>query len=420
MDFSEHFEAIVQDLINKIQNTVNDRVLESIEQNIAKKLETFDFNSVITAAVAPSIEQRVSDLKFDTRAINQAINAVATETAASLASDLRKQVETEVHNEIHNLDVKALISDKVTETITNRLGTLTFPEASIPWAAVSLADVKLTGDAITGGIIKQFGSTGIDDQATKCQVTILDSHLVAEVPILTTGVDVRGDAAISGNLVLNGEIDSSTTGFKKLLEKTTTAVRDSLNDELFAGFSNFVATNIREGGIDFSEVLINGRLVLSESKLGPSVVNSNLKTVGELEELQVRGESYLSKTLYVSGRRVGINTLEPSSALTIWDEEVEIVAAKAKQNTGYFGTIRPATLVLGANGKENISLDIDGSVTINDLRLGALPLGTASTDPNWEGRAGEIVFNDSPAVGRPIGWVCLGGTRWAFFGTIQE
>lgn len=420
MDFSNHFEAIVQDIVSKIQDTVNDRVTESIEQNIAQKLASFNFDAVVATAVAPSIERRVADLKFDTRAINQAINEVAATTSASLAADLRKQVEEEVYNEIRNLDVKAMISDKVGDVINNRLGSLTFPEASIPWQSIDTGAATISGDLISGGIIKQFGSTGIDDQATKCQLTILDTHVVVESPILTTGVDVRGDATVSGKLVISGEIDSSASGYKQLLASTTTAVRESLNDELFAGFSDFVATNIRERGIDFSEVLINGRLVLSETKLGPSVATSHLKRVGELEELQVRGESYLSRTLYTTEKRVGINTLEPSAALTVWDEEVEIVTAKLKQNVGYVGSKRPVTVILGANNKENLSLDIDGSVTISDLRLGALPLSTASMEPNWSGRAGEIVFNDSPGIGKPIGWVCLDGTRWGFFGVIQE
>jgi hypothetical protein len=75
---------------------------------------------------------------------------------------------------------------------------------------------------------------------------------------------------------------------------------------------------------------------------------------------------------------------------------------------------------LGSSGKDNISLEPDGSVTINDLRLGALPISTASSQPTWSGIAGEIVFNDSPKIGVPIGWVCLEGHRWANFGTIAE
>ena len=128
----------------------------------------------------------------------------------------------------------------------------------------------------------------------------------------------------------------------------------------------------------------------------------------------------LDSTLYVSQKRVGINTLEPSYALTVWDGEIEVAINKINQQRAFVGTHRPIAVTLGSNSKDNISLDIDGSVTINDLRLGAVPIGTASSIPNWEGRSGEILFNDSPQVGQPIGWVCLGGHRWGTFGLVLE
>ena len=32
---------------------------------------------------------------------------------------------------------------------------------------------------------------------------------------------------------------------------------------------------------------------------------------------------------------------------------------------------------------------------------------------------GTIVWNENPAQGGPVGWICLGGTRWAKFGIIE-
>ena len=192
------------------------------------------------------------------------------------------------------------------------------------------------------------------------------------------------------------------------------------NESLFKEYSTLLTTELKEKGIDASAVMLNGRQLITDGELGPSIVKSNLRRVGELTELQVRGETLLDNTVFVAGKRVGINTLEPAGALAIWDEEVELVVRKKSNNTGYIGSTRDVSFIIGSNNKENICIDPDGSVTIADLRLGALPISTASTEPNWPGRAGEIIFNDSPAVGKPIGWVCLEGHRWANFGTIQE
>lgn len=332
---------------------------------------------------------------------------------------LTEELVIQVREHLSTLNFRELVTEQVTKVLEDKISKFNFPEKTVPASALNFTDCKITGDNIQGGIIQNFGSTGIDDQATKCQLTILDTHVVVETPILTTGLDVRGDTKIAGNLTIDGQLAPDSTAMKQIISDTVNAVKDSLNEELFQGFSDLVTQNIREKGIDFKEVLINSKLVLAEDRLGPSITRSNLTRVGELEELQVKGEAFLGRTLFAVGNRVGINTLEPSAALSVWDEEVEVVVKKSKKDRGYIGTERKIGLSLGVGGQENLSLDTDGSVTINDLRLGALPLSTVSQEPNWSGRAGEIVFNDSPAVGNPIGWVCLEGHRWGSFGIIQ-
>lgn len=346
----------------------------------------------------------------------------------SIFENLTQQVQEQVTNEIvvavmrqiATMDFKSMVADQIKELIKDKANKLSFPDGSIPASAVNLTNFTISGDAIDGGVIKNFGSTGIEDKASKCQVTILDTHLVVESPILTTGIDVRGDAKIDGNLSITGVIDKDTNAFKALVSDTVAEVQQTINDDLFQKYNTSIYELIRKRGVEFTEVSINNKSVLTETKLGPSVVWSNLQRVGELEELQVRGETLLGRTLYAANKRIGINTIEPSSALTIWDEEIEIVAGKKKQNCGFIGTNRQTVLVLGTGGKENIQLDVDGSVTVSDLRLGAVSLSTASAEPSWDGITGEIVFNDSPGVDKPIGWVCLEGHRWGKFGIIQE
>jgi hypothetical protein len=236
----------------------------------------------------------------------------------------------------------------------------------------------------------------------------LDNAVVVEQKIVTTGLDVRGtvraDSLNVGNLKISGTLDSDSPIISQIVEQ-------SKNDTL---------RTIANNGLETSQIVFDNKVLLNEQTLGPSVLTSHLRKTGTLESLQTKGETLLDDTLYVRNRRVGVNTLEPSYAFTVWDEETETVIMKFSKNQTFIGSQRPHTVTLGAGGQENISLDPDGSVTINDLRLGALPLGTASSSPNWSGRTGEIVFNDSPQIGQPIGWVCLQGHRWAKFGIITD
>jgi hypothetical protein len=165
--------------------------------------------------------------------------------------------------------------------------------------------------------------------------------------------------------------------------------------------------------------LLNGAEAIVGNQLGSTIINSNLQQLGLLKELQVSGEAIVAETLYVTPRRVGINTIEPSGALAIWDQEVEIVAAKKSADTGSFGTPRQQRFVLTANNKENIVLETDGSATINELRMGSMKFSAAAQPPNYVGERGHVVWNNNPNPGGPMGWICLGATNWANFGIID-
>ena len=65
-------------------------------------------------------------------------------------------------------------------------------------------------------------------------------------------------------------------------------------------------------------------------------------------------------------------------------------------------------------------LDTDGSTKISKLRIGNVSLNCFDEMPNWEGKIGDIVFNEEPKVNAPMGWICLGGARWACLPKITE
>lgn len=420
MDINNQLSSIVETLVEEIKKQLEVQAKDSITAYLDSALAEFDLDSKITKLANAQLFQKVNDYQFPVGEIRKQLDATGAQAIAELRSSVEQKVVDEVNQQIAKIDFGKIVRDYISDSIANNFKNFTFPDKSISASSIKTDQLILSGDQINGGIIQNFSSTGIDDKATECQVTILDTHVVVEKPLLTTGIEVKGSVNIDGNLNVKGQIPVESELFKSLIKNSVDAVTDALNDDFFKKYSTIVYDEIKEKGINAGGITLNGKNLVTENELGNSIVKSNLRRLGELTELQVRGETLLDNTLYVSGKRVGINTLEPSGALAIWDEEVELVVRKKSHDTGYIGSTRDITFILGSNNKENISLDPDGSVTINDLRLGALPISTCSTEPNWSGRAGEIVFNDSPAIGLPIGWVCLSGHRWAKFGIIQE
>ena len=197
------------------------------------------------------------------------------------------------------------------------------------------------------------------------------------------------------------------------------AVRDSLDAELFKSYSQIIFDQIKNNGIDLDIITTDGKDVVKGNQLGYHISDTNIQRLGLVKDLQTQGEAYLCETAYVTNGRLGINTMEPSAPLSVWDQEVEINVSKLRQNTGYLHTPRHQSLVLGANGKENLILGPDGSVEVESISIGNVPMSSASVIPNYVGITGQIVWNESPAPGSASGWVCLGGTRWAKLSTVE-
>jgi NDP-sugar pyrophosphorylase family protein len=400
MQIGDQLTTIVQSIVDEIKSKVDAELASTIATELAAQISAYDFDSKLAALAEPVVTRKIAEFPIDTAHINAEIGRIGTATITNLKDTIAAQVAVAAKEYVDNIDVVPLINSALTAYITSAK----FPAGSIAAQAVNFNDFTLSGDHVRGGIIAEFGSTGIDDRATQCQLTILDNAVVVEQTVVATGLQIKGGAKISGDLTIDGELAADSSAVKVLTE----TIRDN------------TLASIAEAGVVAPKLVFNDKTIIDDKEIAPSVLKSNLRKVGTLEDLQTRGETLLDNTLYVSQKRVGVNTLEPTYALTVWDDDVEVAVNKLGKGRAFIGSHRPINVTLGANGKENLSLDIDGSVTINDLRLGALPLTTASTEPNWAGRAGEIAFNDSPKIGQPIGWVCLEGHRWAKFGIILE
>lgn len=402
MNIGDQLNTIVDAIVADIKSKVDASISQTIQAEIALAVENYDFDKALTELAEPKIDSLVTNYPVPVADITKEIGLIGANVIGNFETTITQKVLEAAKLHLENIDVTPLIES----SLKKYLQSAQFPKNSISSQAVNFAEHRLSGDYVEGGIIKNFASTGIEDQAARCQITVTDKAVIVEPPILTRGIQVKGNAKVEETLIVN------KLNVNEFAGNATVQLAEDIMQHTLA--------TVAEKGLVAPKLMFKDRVLLDEEGLAPSIVNSNLRRVGVLQELQTRGESLLDNTLYISNKRVGINTLEPSYALTVWDDDVEVAVHKLSQNRAFIGTERPINVTLGANGQTNISLEADGSVTINDLRLGALPLSTASNTPNWSGRAGEIVFNDSPNIGQPIGWVCLEGHRWARFGIIQD
>ncbi len=115
---------------------------------------------------------------------------------------------------------------------------------------------------------------------------------------------------------------------------------------------------------------INKLPVISFDTLGQSVVNSNLRKVGTLKTLNVAGAVNFGDWMFFNPnhQRIGINTENPSGALTIAENNVELVLSSYKVNVGYIGTYNNADLDIGTDNTTRISIKNTGDIDVGNSK----------------------------------------------------
>ena len=265
----------------------------------------------------------------------------------------------------------------------------------------------ISGDYISGGTITNFSSTGIVDEASHTMVHLDDDGLSVD------------------NIVTNDiEVDNITVSGKMTVKNMTIEFQQ---EEIGTNI------NLHKAGL----IYIGNDCIMSRSELGSSVVYSNLRKVGRLTNLTVDGRFDAGYTLTVNDMKnqVGINTEEPIGALHVVSGGGAEVVIDGSGADGYIGTARNQSLMFGTDSlrKENPayltidtighvyisnSLDVKGDIKFNSTKF---TTGYETPAPGWHERA-EIIWNQDPSIGMPIGWVCLEAGdpgKWATFGTIE-
>jgi len=328
----------------------------------------------------------------------------------SVQQFMENVAEQLTHDPVWIDKIEKLVTYQMTSRLVERLSTINLD-------TLITAEVDRSIDKWQDRLKKDFKTTGIVDQGIKVELTVLDEAVVVENQLIASRLLIDKDAVVSGttvlnNLIVKGTINTDNHAWDEISSRAAVAAIDLLTDQWKQQLVQQVLDLAKTDGIDFGSIKINGKDIVEGNSLSNSIVNSNLQTVGKLHELEVSGHVELNETVTVNRNRMGINTTSPEMALSVWDEEVSIVAGKFSKQHAYMGTNRLNNLSIGVNRVPQIELDVDGLTTIKQLRVGQHRIGFGTDVPGHSGTRGDIVFNSDPKPNTPFAWVCIGGFKW--------
>jgi hypothetical protein len=418
MALNDSFSSLIADITEQVLNQVQQQVELTVTRAVADQIGSAVNDTTIKNIVNARIQETLSNYMPDTSIFDRQLEASTTNIINTIDERAKTQINVLVASRVNDLDFGQMLKDYFNHRLDHDTNQLPFREGTINGAAIDQASLKITGDNITGGVIKNFASTGIDDQASQCQVTVLDQGTVFENTLYAPRVEVKGGAVIDGDLTILGQF-TDNPALQQLVAATSNQVIERVQATVLDAHQDRVFDRIQNEGLDLNKITINGKSIVENDRLTNAVLHSQLQTLGIVHDLQTEGEALLSQTLYVSNRRVGVNTMDPTTALSVWDEEIEIGIGKQSQGVARIAAARDHVLIIGSNKQDNITLTPDGVTEIPKLKLGNMSLTTAPTPPHYDAPRGSIVFNEQPNLGGPLGWVSLGDARWANFGIID-
>jgi cytoskeletal protein CcmA (bactofilin family) len=261
------------------------------------------------------------------------------------------------------------------------------------------------GDPITGGgALNVYGTLYATTIQTDNRIT--RSHPLQFNSTVETSVYGLG-------LVWNGEESSSHL----LLMADPTRLWSSDDFEVAAGKSYYV----------------NGSQVLSQTRLGDTVVESSLTKVGTLENLTVSGTASFNgglscdaitlgdavRKLVVSGTAITSTaslSVTTGTAKTLYADERQVTIGDNTQQSRPVKVFGPLSVNVN-NPDPELQFTVAGDVSIGGKRFTSN--ASAPTYGVWS--VGDICWNSMPQPSGYIGWVCIvAGTpgQWAPFGAI--
>ena len=334
----------------------------------------------------------------------------------------------------------------------------------------------LSGDHITGGVIRNFSSSGIKDNANDTKITIDND----KVSITNLAVDtVQGNLTVTQDVTVNGIVKAGKIVVDELvadlrIERTSPLEFKATKDNSIYGkglvwlgegpTKQLVLKNSpdRIFSSESFEVAQNKAYYIGEVKvidvkeLSPTIQKSNLKEVGNLKNLTVIGSVNINNHVYYDSgfSRLGIGTDHPNSSLSVVENGVEIVLGTGPNGQGRIGTFTSNDLEILTDNTTRFVIQANGDISLGNQNKpnkttihGKLTVGVSNPDPQvdlhvsgsikfadklqavgtavpvyGQYKIGDIIWNSNPQPGNYVGWVCIAsGTpgQWRTFGLVS-
>lgn len=259
-----------------------------------------------------------------------------------------------------------------------------------PTSALDIAErgveISIGSNGGNKGYIGTRGAQGLDIIAHgKSKISI------SSKTINIGNVDDVVDVKVSGTLTVKNLInETAISTFPTSIEfsdvNNNGLVWNTNNGKKYIALNNSLSFIEVQGNVNLlgqSKILINNNEILSDVKLGDTVRSSNLTKVGVLETLAVSGSAQIANIVFVDSitKRLGINTDQPKSALSIKDNDTELLlgdnagSAYISSSNGLNIITKNQTRIsikdnvteLGQVGSTDAILRVNGTLEVNTL-----------------------------------------------------
>ena len=330
-------------------------------------------------------------------AINLGLDIDDSQITTMLERAIEEQVQAKFTDQLFIDKIQSLVNQQVTSRLESMLDNLSIND-------------KIEA-RVKGVLDNKFAS--IQSDTNRVQLTLMDDTVVNENEFVTNSLTVMNEARANtltvNDLIIRGRVNTDNTSWDELKTIITEEAIGVIKRDTVNHIKERVLETAKTDGIDFQYVKIDGNTLVDGDRLGNGIIHSRLRTVGELEELEVEGHTRLNETLTVNKGKIGINTDSPATALDLRDDDIRITVGKKSKDTAQIATKNALEITTGNTA---MVIEPDGKVKINDLMIGRNNISWAKQVPNFSGQKGDIVFNMDPGADSPLGWQCLGSFRW--------
>jgi cytoskeletal protein CcmA (bactofilin family) len=342
---------------------------------------------------------------------------------------------------------------------------------SNPVPKPEILDRELSGNKINGGVITNFQSAGIVDEARETVLTVTSQGIAVK----NINVEnINNPVTVKGALTVEGEI----TANRLHVEEISADVRNERSTPL-----EFRAENNSLGGkgliwtgVDYTKQFvykhapdrlwssedididrekcfrIDALPVLNLTSLGDSVTQSNLQSVGTLESLNVDGSVTIDNFVHydANSQRLGVGTAEPNGMVSIKSYDHEFTIDETEDKQFKVGTYTTTGLKIITDDTDRITINAGGDIELKNkvtvrgklgvnvnnfsddvdittsgpIRIQGKKFETGTNPPDSGSYIqGDIIWNTNPIPTGYVGWICVRSGNpgeWKPFGQIQN